>query len=69
MKINFKLKINNTENILDTDTLILKSEIEFENIKSKKNISNALITVTESGIDEIKFNTENTHIHATCIKV
>lgn len=69
MKINFQIQIEKQQETLDTDIIHLKSLVEFKSLGKKNTLlSKAVISISDSGILTIQFESGKKQIQATCIK-
>lgn len=69
MKINFQILIEQKDDSFDSDNIYLKSLVEFKSPGKKNTLfSKAFIRISDSGIQEILFESEKKQIKATCIR-
>ena len=68
MKVIFSTKTETNSNHLDTEKIILKSEVTAFCLGKKKQISQSTITIKENTITEFSFRKSNKKIEARCVK-
>jgi urea transporter/murein DD-endopeptidase MepM/ murein hydrolase activator NlpD len=68
IKVIFSMKAETNSNHLDTEKIVLKSEVTTSGIGSERQISQSTITIKENTITEFSFRKANKKIDAKCVK-
>ena len=69
VKVKYEINTEKPDNVLSTENIVLNSFIKIQNLRTEKEFSKSRITISEKGICEFSFRSNNINIHAKCIEL
>ncbi len=69
VKVKYEIKTGKPDNVLSAERIVLNSIIKIQNLKSDKEYSKSKIIISEKGIYEFNFQSNNIKIQARCIEL
>ena len=67
MQVVYSMKVALSDDVLDTDNLILNSKIQLSTFGRRQNDSASSIHICKNSIKEFNYTSSNLNIHATCV--